>query len=428
MFRKLHLRMTLFCTAVTGGILILMAFTGLQLFESLLRKNDMAGYEKTVSSVLSSLDGQNILDYDMIAQIADNHFYTISVYDGGTAYSRHSDLNDDFLMEAVRDTALKKYNFDILHPPKRGAIITTLDFPLELGSASYLVTLAPLSGKYGTPCAVIAYRRSQLNQQLWLLRISMLIILVIACFLLFLFARIFSARILKPVEESRKKQIQFTAAASHELRSPLAVILSSAETLKIADQGEKDALYDVITSEGRRMSRLIDDMLSLTGADNQAWPMHPVPVPLDTMLLDLYEAYLPMMREKGIHPSIKLPEDALPSSVCDRQRMEQVLCILLDNAVSYTPLGGSITLGIVQNGSTLKVWIANTGPVIPDEQKEQIFDRFFRADTSRREKQHFGLGLSIAREIMRLHRGKIWVEDHPLGGAVFCLTLTDRPE
>ena len=428
MFRKLHLKMTLFCTAVTGGILFLMAFTGLRMFESLLGKNDTAGYEKTVSSVLAYLDGQNILDYDTIIQIADNHFYSISVYADGIAYTRHSDPIDDNLMEAVCGTALKKYNFDILNPPKPGTLLTTLDFPLELGNASYLVTLVPLSKKYGTICAVIAYRRSQLSQQIWLLRISMLVILVIACFLLFLFARIFSARILRPVEENRKKQIQFTAAASHELRSPLAVILSSAEILKAAGPDEKDTLYHVIASEVRRMSRLIDDMLSLAGADNHAWPMNPVQVPLDTLLLDLYEAYLPMIREKGIHPVIDLPEDALPCACCDRQRIEQVLCILLDNAVSYTPQDGSITLGIVQDGCALKIWIANPGPFIPDEQKELIFDRFFRADTSRREKQHFGLGLSIAREIMRLHRGKIWVEDHSRGGAVFCLVLPCRPE
>lgn len=420
--------MTLFCTAVTGGILILMALTGLRVFESLLGKNDTASYEKTVSSVLAYLDGQNILDYDTINRIADNNFYTISVYDRGTVYSRHHSPKEEALMETACETALEKYNFDIQTPPKPGAIITTLNFSLELDDVSYLITLAPLTRKYGTVCIVIAYQCSQLNQQIWLLRFSMLAIIVIACLLLFLFARIFSARILKPVEESRKKQIQFTAAASHELRSPLAVILSSAETLKAADAGEKDSLYEVIASEGRRMSRLIDDMLSLTAADNQVWPMHPVQVPMDTMLLDLYEAYLPIIHEKGIDSTIELPEDSLPCTVCDRLRMEQVLCILLDNAISYTTRGGRITLGIMQENRTLKIWIANTGPSIPDEQKEQIFDRFFRADTSRKDKQHFGLGLSIAREIMHLHKGKIWVEDSPLGGPVFCLRLPCQPQ
>lgn len=423
MFRKLHLKMTAFCTAVTGCIFISMSFAGLWLFESLLGRNDAAVFEKNVSSVVAYLDGQNLIDYDVLARMTDTRFYDITIYEKGVSYSVHRDSKKLALADFACKTALTDHGFDIMNPPKPKNVAEPLIFGMKYENAPYLISFTPISNKYGTLCVTIIYKREPLVNQTKQLRIRMSAIGVTGCLLLFFFAKIFSTKILKPVEESRKKQIQFTASASHELRSPLAVILSSAEALKVANEEDRLSFYETIVSEGTRMSRLIDDMLSLSSADNQSWSMHFEPVPLDTLLLDLYETYLPLVRKKNLILNVELPDGALPCGICDQQRIKQVLGILLDNAISYTPVGGSVVLGTRLDGTRLLVWSANTGPCIPDEQKELIFDRFFRIDTSRQDKQHFGLGLCIAREIMRLHKGNIWVEDKPGGGCIFYLTL-----
>lgn len=272
-------------------------------------------------------------------------------------------------------------------------------------------------------CIVILYHRAQLTQQIQQLYLLFLLINLLAFLFLFLFAWIFSGRMLRPLEDNQKKQTQFIASASHELRSPLAVILSSADALKIADTADRPGFHDAISSEGLRMSRLIDDMLSLANADSQTWSMHFAPVALDTLLLDVYEKYLPLFRKQQLLFHIDLPETAFSPILCDQQRIHQVMSILLANAISYTPKNGTVTLGIRRENSHIRLWVSDTGPGISDEQKEQVFQRFFRADPARKEKKYFGLGLCIAKEIIKLHHGKIWVEDNPKGGTVFCLLL-----
>ena len=174
------------------------------------------------------------------------------------------------------------------------------------------------------------------------------------------------------------------------------------------------------------MSRLVDDMLLLASADAGAWTLEPAELDADTLLMDAYETFLPLCRQKSISLSITLPREASPRFLGDSQRIGQALAILLDNAVSYTPAGGTVhlSLSLCQDApASLEFEVADSGPGIPDPVKAQIFDRFYRADSSRSEKQHFGLGLGIAKELMRLHGGTIRVCDRPGGGSRFILRL-----
>lgn len=423
MAQKLQLKMTLFCTVVTGGILTVMILAGLTLFESLLEKNDAAVYEKNVASLSAFLDGQHVIQYDKLCKIVDTRYYTVILYDNGRPYLWHRDPKKILLGNYIREKARDDYGFDIINTPKLRKSMEALSFQTEYDKNPHLITLAPVSNKYGTLCLSVIYERRQLTDQISQLRIWMCCIVAAAFFFLFLFAWLFSKKLLRPVEENRKRQIQFTASAAHELRSPLSVILSSAEALGVADVKDRGTFQEVIISEGRRMSRLIEDMLSLTGADNGTWTVQMEQVPMDTLLLNVYEAYGHLVQKQKLRFKIDIPEETLPYGICDKQRIEQVLGILLDNAITYTPRGGDITVGIQKVGSKLKLWVANTGPGIPDEQKNRIFDRFYRMDIARKDKQRFGLGLSIAQEIIRLHKGKIWVEDCPDGGVRFCFTI-----
>ena len=120
---------------------------------------------------------------------------------------------------------------------------------------------------------------------------------------------------------------------------------------------------------------------------------------------------------------ISLPEQAVKKCPCDKDRIRQVLEILISNALSYGREGGSITLTLKEKSGCFLLGVRDTGPGIPDSDKPYIFDRFYRGDTSRNAKDHFGLGLCIAKEIMDRHQGRIWLEDTLGGGASFFLEL-----
>lgn len=232
------------------------------------------------------------------------------------------------------------------------------------------------------------------------------------CLLLILFAYLFTGRLLRPIRENQEKQLQFVANASHELRTPLAVILSSVDA--------RPPHYErTIRKEVLRMSRLVDSMLTLTGLEGHSLKLQLSPLAPDTFLLDLYEQFEPLALQKNITMNLILPEEAVPSILADSDRLKQLLLILLQNAVSYTPSGKGITLRLFSAGRCICFQVADQGIGIDDREKEKIFERFYRVDSSRHQKEHFGLGLCLAREIAAAHHGRIEVSDTVGGGSTF---------
>ena len=227
-----------------------------------------------------------------------------------------------------------------------------------------------------------------------------------------------------PVEKSRKQQAQFIAAASHELRSPLAVLRSAVAAVSASPQ-ENEALFPLMDSECVRMSRLIDDMLLLASADAKTWSLHMEKVDMDTLLIDLFETFQPSCKEKKISLHLELPDNSLPKIWGDQERIRQLLMVLLDNARNYTPFGQSIYIraAVSEKKHILTVQVIDEGCGIPPESRPYIFDRFYQADSSRTDKQHFGLGLSIAKELAELHHGSIHFSDSESGGSCFTVTL-----
>ncbi|MDE7185007.1 MAG: ATP-binding protein, partial [Lachnospiraceae bacterium] len=120
---------------------------------------------------------------------------------------------------------------------------------------------------------------------------------------------------------------------------------------------------------------------------------------------------------------VSLPEDPLPDCMCDSERIIQVLTIFLHNAVSYTPEGGKICLSTDYLNKHFEIKISDTGVGISDEEKSKIFDRFYRSEKARSDKNHFGLGLAIAYDIITAHHGNIRVTDTPGGGTTFVIVL-----
>lgn len=251
------------------------------------------------------------------------------------------------------------------------------------------------------------------------------VLYLMAIAVLCLFSWYFVGWSLRPAEETQKKQAAFIASASHELRSPLAVLRSSIGAVRAAPE-KQETLLTNMDKECQRMGRLVSDMLLLASADAGTWTIRTEAVELDTLLLNVYELFLPFCREKGVDLQIRLPEYALRPVEADSERLTQVLTILLDNALCYTPSGEFVMLSVSQTNDRncrTVIEIMDHGCGIPDSMKPYIFDRFYQGDASRTDKQHFGLGLSIAYELVRLHQGTIMISDGEDGGSVFRIIL-----
>jgi signal transduction histidine kinase len=245
---------------------------------------------------------------------------------------------------------------------------------------------------------------------------------LLGCFALFLVSCFFVGKVLKPVEESQKRQNEFIAAASHDLRTPLAVIQTNASALLI-EGVDNQRFVPKIKAECRRMSRLISDMLILASSDAKTWQIQKEDINTESYLIDLYDTFYELCRKKNHVLKLDLPEENLPVIHSDKGRLTQIIGILIDNAVCYSPEESSITLSPYIRRSSFCLEVEDHGCGISKEQKEKIFNRFYCVDKSRNDNTHFGLGLSVAKELIELHGAKIYVKDTEGGGATFLLEI-----
>lgn len=238
--------------------------------------------------------------------------------------------------------------------------------------------------------------------------------------ILYVICRTFVDHSLKPLETGLKRQSEFIAAASHELRAPLTVMRAGLHAVAM-DETKARQFLPGLEKEGERMTVLINDMLQLALADAKTWTIHEETLLPDNLLISMYDSLAELCRRKDQTFELKLPEEELPAIKGDRQRIEQLLMILTDNASSYSPPATAITVTARSETRHVFIEVEDHGCGISDEDKKRIFDRFYRSDKSRNDKAHYGLGLSIAMELVKLHHGKLTVKDTAGGGSTFVL-------
>lgn len=228
---------------------------------------------------------------------------------------------------------------------------------------------------------------------------------------------------LASLEEAYNVQKRFVADASHELRTPLSIIQGNIELLRrpvVLTEAERAEILETIHGETQRMSRLIDDLLSLARADAGV-EIRRAEVELDALVMEAARAG--RIRARETH-TVKVAALEPVKVTGDRDRLKQLLLILLDNALTYTPAGGSVTLGLRAEGNQAVLTVADTGIGIAPEDLPHIFERFYRADKARSRAQGgTGLGLAIARWIVEKHGGHIDVTSEPGRGSVFSVHL-----
>lgn len=330
---------------------------------------------------------------------------------------------DKVLISQAQKICTDSFGIDFSNSKVSQKLTQQVFFQIEDPAENYYVAAAVIPKKQGVITVLIFYSLSIFRHQILMQRFAFFSAASLALFTLIIFSWFFVRHMITPLEKSRRIQTEFIAAASHELRSPLTVILSDLSAMPQATSEEKTHFLSVIEKEGQRMSLLINDMLALSNADNHSWKMQFLSCEIDTLLLDTYEKYEPLMKEHHLHFRIKLPEEDISVCICDPTRISQVLGILLDNAISYVPAYGNIELCLKHNKQSIMIFVSDNGPGIPDSMKTEIFRRFYRGDPSRNDQQHFGLGLCIAYEIMQLHHGAIHVCDTCGGGATFVISI-----
>jgi signal transduction histidine kinase len=223
-----------------------------------------------------------------------------------------------------------------------------------------------------------------------------------------------AGRSIRPAELAWKRQQNFIASASHELRTPLTLMRASAEVAQRGvapeDVDQQELLADVI-SEADHMRRLVDDLLTLSRLDSNQLKIEPQRVELPALLNDVQRQIQRVALERGV----RIEQGSIAGAVsADPDRLRQVLLILLDNALRYTPAGGAITLAATPHGRMVQIAIADTGSGIATEHLPFVFDRFYRVDTARSAGSgNLGLGLSIAKSLIVAHHGNIYLESAP---------------
>lgn len=263
--------------------------------------------------------------------------------------------------------------------------------------------------------------QSELTYAASLLKITLA---VGACFwaILSTLAAVLIRRVLRPVGEAFSKQQQFVWDASHELKTPLAVISANAQALA-REAGPSESL-DYILGEVDRTNALVQNLLELARMDAGRPKGETQTFDLSKALL---QAALPMESlafEQGKTMKLEVPEGV--SYTGNAGLLQELAVILLSNAIAYSDPGSEITLSLRTRGTQRVLTVHNTGSWIDPETRKHIFERFYRGDTSHnREDGGTGLGLAIAKSIVELHRGAIRVESDPQTGTAFQVTLTE---
>lgn len=313
-----------------------------------------------------------------------------------------------FTLRLSPDGALLSADTDYYEPEELERLAAEADEPLGTLKQENLRYLRVTEPKGDTRLIFVdtSAERAMLSA---LIRSSLLI--SIGSFFAFLVISTFLARwAVKPVEQAWEQQRQFVADASHELKTPLTVITTNAELLQEPDCTEASRLQfsgSILTMAGR-MRTLTESLLNLARVDSGVPASVFQRLNLSQLLSDTVLPFEPVCFEKGLTlETVIEPELYVKGSAA---HLQQAAEILLDNAQKYACGEGQITVRLSRQGHLCHYSVENPGAPIPPEEQKQIFKRFYRMDPSRTHDGSFGLGLSIAEEIVRLHKGKIWAD------------------
>lgn len=423
MLRNIQIKLSLLCCAITALLALIIVLCCLKISEK-----NMYGQEEALF-----FRKANDISYELqTAKMVSINWYKRNASTGKAILC----LEVNGILSALSQVALTDKERMIVEEVKEyieenGILPMQGTFSLEMeyfeygkGKQGFLVMYGSVAKQDSCITYLYLYSlepfwRSAKTQRIWFLAVWFFSIPVV-----YLFSWRFTAHVLKPVVQNHEKQKTFIAVASHELRSPLAVLKTGLSILKNGSGTERSTrIFSLMDHEISRMERLIQDLLCLVKVEQGGLSFQFTQVNLADLAEGVCKKYAEIAREKGISFTFQKEKGNDYYCICDFQRMEQVIIILLDNAFFYTPAGQKVWLRLYRQRNKCCIQVADTGVGISDEEKEKIFDKFYQVSSSRSNKEHFGLGLSIAKEICSSHGGKILVSDTEGGGSTFTVNL-----
>jgi len=233
----------------------------------------------------------------------------------------------------------------------------------------------------------------------------------------------------KEIEETRE---QLTTMIVHDLRSPLTAILNSIFLMRreLDTQSTSSAVEQALGVADRSVNQmlgLVNSLLDISRLESGKLKISPIDVPIHPLMTELQERFQIEANSIGIILKTSYSDTGVITKM-DQEKIRRVLSNLLDNALKFTPVGGVIELGYTDSSQEVIFWVSDTGPGIPPEFQEKIFERYIQIPGSTGRRRGTGLGLAFAKLAVEAHGGRLWVEDNPEGGSVFKFSLPyDRP-
>src|SRR5262245_28615656 len=238
--------------------------------------------------------------------------------------------------------------------------------------------------------------------------------------------RIFAFRDVSSERIVDQMKTDFVSTVSHQLRAPLTSIYGFAEPLLRRDvlfgEAERETFLGYIASEAQRLTSIVDTLLSVARLEAGDLQVELVPTDLRDVVSEVVTNVQHGVEVNGHHFVLHLPEEPLAASA-DREKLGQILTNLIDNAVKFSPNGGTVTVEAHQRAGRVEVRVVDEGQGIPEDERERTFSKFRRPDSSPRGQRGAGLGLFIARGLVRAMGGRIWVDSAEGGGSSFAFEL-----
>jgi signal transduction histidine kinase len=276
----------------------------------------------------------------------------------------------------------------------------------KLGIYNYTITNATYSTVFGTIdgyMAIFVDLSPEYNNMISYLLISS-VIGAVSMIVVFILLSIFSKKAIAPVVESMEKQKQFITDAGHEIKTPLAIISANTDVLELTSGANE--WTESIRNQTNRLTDLVKRLISLSKMDEEKVQLVFGEFCVSDAVWESAAPFETLAESKGRHLEVNIQPDITMNG--DISSIRQLVSILLDNAVKYSSEGGNIKLSLSKTNKHVKLEVYNTADNISKEDLDKLFDRFYRADSSRsRETGGYGIGLSIAKAIVEAHKGKI---------------------